>query len=497
MASVTGITHSMTAAPAFQVWLLPQWPKTTSVFVSGVGWVDNVYPADKPIPLPADVTQAIIELKYTSRKKDLGGMDTFDMVVLNDAGRFTDTPWFQEGNLVDIRWGYAPDNLSARKVGIITAVNPRWPQRSAPILTVKGNGWACAMAARKRYGVWRRANWGELRRSAGSFADPGENVVSRDPVLGYSPSEIAIILAEAYGLKAEVEYCDPIKEWCQCGESDWNFLKRLASEAVKVVHRDRDDIAVRFWVDGDTLHFHSVTADPEKDVLMTLAWYCDDTGILKELDLQHDTQIDQGEAVEVTAAGLDPRQMDVQGFTALNRTVAERVALGKRTSLEPGAAGTRGQQNQIALRPMRKLPLELAQTHKVVDAESTDPLKKSIVTGDGKVTPATSKEVDGVPDPTKSEASAAYTRAAAREIKGTAVTVGWPTLEAGKLLNFQCLGAKYSGLYEIDQVVHNIVRSGKTAYECVLSISRSAKGEDDGKHDAPVNPKAAIVDKAG
>ena len=67
----------------------------------------------------------------------------------------------------------------------------------------------------------------------------------------------------------------------------------------------------------------------------------------------------------------------------------------------------------------------------------------------------------------------------------------------GKSATEKLARAEYSRLYKIDQAVHRIVRSGKTAYECVLSISRSAKGEDDGKHDAPVNPKAAIVDKPG
>ena len=499
MASVTGITHSMTAAPAFQVWLLPQWPKTTSVFVSGVGWVDNVYPADKPIPLPADVTQAIMELKYTSRKKDLGGMDTFDMVVLNDAGRFTDTPWFQEGNLVDMSWGYAPDNITARKLGIITAVDPAWPQRSSPVLVVKGNCLASPMAARKRYGVWRRVNWGELPRSAGSFAeDLAEEVAQNDPQLGYAASEIAIILAEAYGLKADVEYIGPIKEWCQCGETDWDFLKRLANEAIKVP-REKGDIGVRFWVEGNTLHFHSVTADPEKDVLMTLVYYCDDTGILKEVRLKHDTQLDQGPGVEVTASGYDPRRMTAQGFTALNRSVVERVALGMKTSLEPGAGVMRDRKNQVMVVPTtHRIPPELLETHTAVDEKSTDPLKKSIVTGEGKITPTTTKEVNSVPDPTKREAADGYTKAAAVEITGTVVTVGWPTFEAEKLIELQNLGAKYSGLYEIEQVVHAIARSGgKSGYECAMNVRRSAKGQDDGKYDAEVNKKADIVDKAG
>ncbi|MEI6634491.1 MAG: hypothetical protein WCP22_11840 [Chlamydiota bacterium] len=482
MTVVSGIRNSQTTAPAWLIWLVPKWP------------VHGIIPKDSFIPLPANVSSEIEEFSYTSVRRSAGTasakMDTFEIVVNNRDLQFLDTPWFQEGNIVDMQWGYAPDNISAHKLGMITGVEPAFPENGEPVIVVKGTGLGCVMAGRERYGLWTRVNRGELPMFSeifgiGELAKPDVKEPGTDELLGYAPSEIAIALAEAYGFKHEVEYCGPIQPWWQCGESDWAFLQRLAKSAFW--RKQPEDVDFCCYIENGTLHFHSIKADVKRQIAMRMAWYCDDTGMLYSFRVRNDTTLNQGAASETTAFGYDPRRVNPKGFIALNKTVTDRVAFGSRTGLQPGASGMPKNQAAPVATNVELDQNVIGDTHTVADEKSDNPLDRSLVTGAGQI----SRECPAV----EKDASDSYNRAGAAQLDATAECVGWPTLEAEKLLEIQCVGSKHSGIWEIDEITH---RLGKSSYRCEMKLIRNAKGETiDDRFAAPVNDLAKKVESPG
>jgi hypothetical protein len=475
---ISGIYSSQTAAPAWMISLIPQWPKGGKV--------------EGARDFPIDVSGDIEELSYTSVRRSAGTesskIDTFEMVVNNTRGQYLDTEWFQEGNIVDMYWGYAPSNLSAHKLGIMTEVNPDFPERGESVIVVRGMGLGCVMAYRQRHGLWTK-----VRRNAPEIPTLTEQEIT-DPELGYAPSEIAEEIAAAYGFKANVEYCGPIQSWWQNGESDWAFLQRLAKSAIWI--RDSKDVDFCCWVDNGTLYFKPIQADTKRQVAMRMAYTCDDTGMLYSFHPKNSTTMNQGAASETTAVGFDPRRMMPRGFMACNPTVGDKVAFGSKTGLQPGASGMpMNQLHKILLGDQATVDSIIGDTHTAADENSDSPLVRSLLVGAGIITPKTFDDPKDNTNPAEKVAKDAYKREGAAELDATAECVGWPTLEAEKLLDIQCVGSKHSGIWEIDEITH---RLGQKAYRCEMKLIRNAKGSTiEASHDAPVNELAKQVTEAG
>lgn len=464
----TRITHSQTLAPAWRIWLIRKMPWVNYALSPELKGAVAV--VEEKIEVPVEITGDLKQLTYKDTINENGAMDSFEITLSNRHLQYLDTPWFQEGNCIEMQWGYV-GNMCRKRIGVINGIEVVLSNRDDPLVIIRGNCIGSRMAGKCMVGVWKKVEGEEL---------------------GFTPSEIAAILAEHYGLQTDIqETTGPRREWVQAGVSDWDFLKQLAAETL--YSKEPDDIGFRFWVQNETLHFRAIKADKSEEVLMKLAWYTDDTGMFKEFRIKHDTKLSQGAGVETTAAGLDPRRMMVRGFVAMNRTDLDRVSLGPRTTLQPGYNGTTlNQFFEDLVDPVTQARL-LPDTHTVADPDSTDPLAKRIVTGRGTVTPVT-----GAPGheqsahPARDVAVKQFEDGAEDQLEVEAIVVGWPTLEARKLVDIQCVGSKYSGLYRIKEVQHDI---GPNGYECRLLLVRNAKGEDDGMMDAKAEGKK--VDSAG
>jgi phage protein D len=483
----------MTKAPVTVIWVHPDRPV-------GPGGVIK-----EPVLLPFEVSSLLTRFRWKMNPKPM--MDTFEMTFANARMDLLDAAWLQQGQVLEIQWGYAPDNLTPRKLGKITGVMPRGGKEGVTV-DITGNTLGHVMAGKQRHCRWTRVNRGELPSSAGAHYSPIAQAAWRatiwggrlaigaeeegNPQLGYAASEIAIALADAYGLKADVQSAGPIKAWWQCGESDWDFLMRLASEAVWI--RDSSDIGFRFWVDGKTLHFHAVTAKEDEAVLMRLAWYCDDTGILKSFEVKHDSKLGQGAASEATVLGWDPRKATPRGSVATSATFGNMVSFGTKTDLGPGVAGTGKNRTLVDYMPV---PMEaVADTHDATDKGSADPVVRSTLTGDAAITAGTTVDNEAVENPAEKDAATEHVEAGSAQVEMEIRTVGWPTLWPPGLLDVQCLGSKYSGVYEIEGGEHCPIGSPE-GYECTLTIKRNAKGTDEGGMDGDVNRDAKVVESPG
>ncbi len=471
--AISGITATQTAAPVLKISLLS----------AKAEYVD----------FPLEITSHITKFTY-AESVEPGTMDSFEITLSNRNLMFLDTEWLQEGNTVKMQWGYAPTNLCPEKIGVITGIDALFPQGDEPQVIIYGSCYAHQMAMRLRHTMWGMSSavmrkWGSGKAGDELTAEYIQSVISASRAtnsIGLTPSEIAITLAYEYGLKPIVNQSNNRQVWPQCGISDWDFLTHLAK--IASCECGVKGLAFAFWVDRDELHFELVGPNEDK-AIMRLTWFCDDMGMLKEFRIRHDTQANRGAGTEVTVAGHDPRRMTWRGYVALNPTVMERLSLGKYTTLEPGVAGAiTNQAKEEFLQNINP------KTHTAADEASDNPLESSIATGASVITPETAamdRKGEGT-NPAETVASGRFRDAEQDQIEADAVVVGWPTLmgiRAMRFVDIRGIGSKYSGLYQVMEVRHEI---GGNGYECLMKLRRNAKGANilnDPKNEAEVDGK--------
>jgi phage protein D/phage baseplate assembly protein gpV len=168
------------------------------------------------LTLAANVTQAVMELSYDNN------LDTADMFTLrlNNADMsLTDSALFDVGKTVEIYMGYAGE-LYPMILGVITAVNPNFPQSGAPSLSITGYD----KSHRMRHNTPERFTFKYVNDSIIAAAIAGENLLI--PLIDPAPM--------------------PARESVQQTGSDWAFLKELADRNFFEVFVRWDKLYFRF-----------------------------------------------------------------------------------------------------------------------------------------------------------------------------------------------------------------------------------------------------------
>jgi len=86
------------------------------------------------VTLSSDVTNQTISISYES---NLDIADMFTLVLQNPDNQFTDSALFDLGKTVEVHMGYA-NHLEPMMLGEITALQPSFPQRGVPTMTITG-----------------------------------------------------------------------------------------------------------------------------------------------------------------------------------------------------------------------------------------------------------------------------------------------------------------------------------------------------------------------
>jgi phage protein D/phage baseplate assembly protein gpV len=86
------------------------------------------------VTLAADVSRHVLSVRYDN---NVELADMFTVVLDNTGHRFTDSPLFAPGKVVELYMGYG-DDLRPMMLGEIASIEPSFPQSGAPTLTVTG-----------------------------------------------------------------------------------------------------------------------------------------------------------------------------------------------------------------------------------------------------------------------------------------------------------------------------------------------------------------------
>ena len=147
--------------------------------------------------------------------------DMATLVVANPNNRWTDSPIFDEGGMLELAIGYGHALVDVFR-GVIVRTEPTFPEDGVPTLSVRAYDLSHSM-----------------RRDEDRRASTWQNVTD---------SEVASNLARKHGLKA-LDVDDTrlvIPYLAQGNESDWAFLRRRAER-----------IGFEVFVERDTFHFHA------------------------------------------------------------------------------------------------------------------------------------------------------------------------------------------------------------------------------------------------
>ena len=458
--------------------------------------------------LPWDVTSEVLSLRYYDDEEKMAKVE---ITILNRELELLDQKWFQEGNEVWVQWGYV-GNMSPVYTAIIKTIEPSFGYKG-PTIMVTAISKACVMAGAKYSGVWLKPeaykeiklpekddiHLGGVLETAGSALFAWYEAMLKTwanigkKLLGYTPSEIAVILANHYGLKPKIYPTFNRQPFYQTQESDWDFLKRIAEKAQwgPEVHQ----VGCQFYVDGDEFHFRPKRNNMEP--LMEFLYYVDNTGMLKEFYPEIDAQGEKGAGAESTAMEYDRRRDQLVGFMANKHTLSKDDKLGSETTVGGGTSGEkkmRGMKEFLADSPTTSAS-PVTTTHEEVEEEDPDPLKHRMSSGliiwssqtalDFAVQAGLDFTVKAGIDEIRSQENEAICKkqnAEMEELKAQAIVVGWPKLRSKVIADFQGIGTKYSGLYRVAVCVHVV---GQTAYSCELALKRNATGTHEGEYSAP------------
>lgn len=181
-------------------------------------------------PVPAALRASIASLSYQT---GLDGADRVELSLANENLRWLDHPVLALDNRLSISMGYAPDPLQQMFVGEIVGQSPSFPSSGMPMLTV--------VAHDRRYHLQqkRQTRWFAIPVGClGNMPMPDLNItelVSLENLLIPITDPISAALSVLLGpVDAAVSFGDPdamqkvIRK--QVGESDFDFLQRIAHE---------------------------------------------------------------------------------------------------------------------------------------------------------------------------------------------------------------------------------------------------------------------------
>ncbi|HRR81969.1 MAG TPA: hypothetical protein P5118_17445 [Planctomycetota bacterium] len=367
--------------------------------------------------LSADIAQEIRSFAFEDNESKL---DAMELTVTNRNLQFVDHPLFQEGNEIVARFGYV-GNLSPKKKAVIKDIEYDFPEDGDPTITLRAYDKGFKLAGKEAQKVWTK------------------------PPPGILYSEIAEEIAAKHGLTPKVT---PTKvrhlRIVQSNISDADFLKDLAEKA-----RDKDGDGVTgyvFYVQDDELHFHPPALQEEP--AMALEYFTDVKGVLRSFRPASKSQGAKGEGTETKAIGVDPREKEPVEETASNENTPERTALGKKTYLVDGNTGEESYQEEES-------------GHVVDSPERTEGFHE-----------------EPAQEPAQDKAEGKFKKAEMGQVEATAVAIGIPALKAKQNVEIKGVGQKFSGVYYVDSVRHEI---GEGGYSCELKLKKNALGKGAGQ----------------
>jgi phage protein D len=169
-----------------------------------------------------DVSADALSVSFEDHATDA---DMATLSLANPDNRWTDSPLFEQGNVLELAIGYGKALTPVFK-GPITRPEPSFPQDGVPTLSLRAYDLSHLM---------RRVVEGEGRRSATTW----QNVTD---------SDLAKQMAQKHGIpELDIEETTLVIPYvAQGNETDWAFLKRRAER-----------IGFEVFVERDTFHFHA------------------------------------------------------------------------------------------------------------------------------------------------------------------------------------------------------------------------------------------------
>lgn len=367
--------------------------------------------------LSKDITQEIRSFVFEDNEKEL---DVMELTVTNRNLQFIDDPLFQEGNEISVRFGYV-GNLSPMKKATIKDIEYDFPESGDPTIILRAYDKGYKLAGKENQKIWKK------------------------PPPGILYSEIASEIAGNNGLTPVVEETK-VKHLrvAQSNISDAEFLKKLAETARS---KDGDGVTgYAFYVEDNQLHFHPRKL--EEGPTHVLEYFTDRRGTLRYFKPTTQSQGAKGAGTETKAIGIDPRKKEVVEHKASNKNTSQRTSLGKKTYLVDGNTGEENYQSQ-----------------------ESGHIEPSIERSE-------SFHEEPSQEPAKDKAEGKFKEAEMKQVEATAGTIGIPSLKAKKNIEVKGVGQKFSGIYYVQNVRHEI---GESGYTCELKLKRNALGKGAGE----------------
>jgi phage protein D len=181
-------------------------------------------------PIPAVLRASIASVSYTS---GLEGADRVELSIVNENLRWLDDPLLAQDNSLTLEIGYAPDPLEQVFVGEIVGQSATFPASGAPMLTIAAHDY------RQRLQLGTKVRWFAIPASCfGMLPIPDPGVASLvsfehllipifDPISAalsvlFSAAEVAVFRNNPDSMQKIIRK--------QVGETDYDFLRRLAHE---------------------------------------------------------------------------------------------------------------------------------------------------------------------------------------------------------------------------------------------------------------------------
>ena len=164
----------------------------------------------------------------------------------------------------------------------------------------------------------------------------------------------------------------------------------------------------------------------------------------------------KGAGIEVRAVGVDPRRKECVRQSANNENSRDRDSLGGRTCLVDGNTGeTRYREQESG---------KIVPSFERAEAFHEEPRR----------------------EPARDSAEARFKEAELQQVEAEAQTIGIPALRAKQNVEVKGVGRKFSGIYYVVSVRHEI---GSSGYGCELKLKRNALGKGAGEKTADAKGK--------
>lgn len=360
--------------------------------------------------VPAALRASISSVSYQT---GLEGADRVELSLVNENLRWLDNPLLKLENTLALFIGYAPDILEQAFVGHITGQSPTFPSGGAPTLTV------VAHDARQRLQRGTKERWFAIPiRCLGTWPVPDPAVVSMVsaenlliPILDPISASLSLLLT---GVEVAVFKDDPdamqkiIRK--QMGESDYDFLRRIAKENGWEVLVDHSD-----HMGGQKLRFLSLAEH-----------------LAPELTLRYGQSLmDFTPRISTVGqvAGISARIWQPNLKTDFAITVSwdwDRNSLDIKISPQMGMPATaKNNENSIML---LEEPVTQQSAARVILSKLLSRLNQRLT--------------------------------------GSGSTIGDPRIKAGKILQIEGIGRQFSGRYRVTSATHAIDSGGyRTSFE--------------------------------